>query len=56
MYTNKSSSLTNNKRRKRNFGSLKECNINRHKVTSKSEIVIPIPLMNSRVTKEDTLQ
>ena len=37
-------------------GSLKECNISRHRLTLKSGTIIPIPLLNSRVTKEGTLQ
>ena len=67
VYSNKSSSssrlvtgeeraLISNKKRKGKWGSLKECNISRHEVTSKSGTVTHIPLLNSRVTKEDNLK
>ena len=54
--TSKSSSpLTRNSRRKGKLGSLKECNINRHKVTSKSGTITLIPFLNMRISHKDTL-
>ena len=41
--------------RKGQRGSLKECDINRHKVMSKSGIIIPIPFLNTRISHTDTL-
>ena len=35
---------------------LKKCDISRNQVPAKSRTITPIPLLNSRVTKEDTLQ
>ena len=40
--------------RKRNI--LKKHDISRNQVPGKTRTITPIPLMNSRVTKEDTLQ
>ena len=57
VYTNKSlsSPLTRNRRRKGKGGSLKECNISRHKVTSKNGTITPILFLNMRITHKDTL-
>ena len=35
---------------------LKKCDINRNHVPPKTRTITPTPLLNSRVTKEDTLQ
>ena len=40
--------------RKRNV--LKKCDISKNQVLAKTRTITPIPLLNSRVTKEDTLQ
>ena len=47
--------LTHNNRRKGKWGSLKECNISRHKVMSKSGTITPISFLNTRISHKDTL-
>ena len=47
--------LTRNSRQKGKWGSFKECNISRHKVTSKSGTITPIPFLNMGISHKDTL-
>ena len=46
--------LTSNMRRKGTRGSLKEYNISRHKVTSKSATITHIPFLNMKISHKDT--
>ena len=47
--------LTRNNRHKGTWGSLKECNISRHKVTLKSGTITPIPFSHMRISHKDAL-